>query len=1082
MSNNLGRITNYEPFMAKEAAEMFNAFNELWPGGFGGGVPYTEERVHDWLDKTSAIADLIAINDKDELCGYCGLYPHWRDKDAAYISILGVTPKAKGKKFGKRLLLKALEIAKENSINRVDLNTWSGNMEAVPLYKKVGLYWVPETSVYMQDFIPGILQEKIANEWFEKHPDWYGNFIRSLDQTPDKFVDDGMELYSYKFQVDDDILIVNVDRFGWGFTGFDRTLDGKRLSVNAKVKTHEIFTGIQNEYRIVIHNDLEDETVDIDIKEFSGLKWLEKPPKTIKVKKGETTEISLPFTINKDATLFRDNNRSNEKIKAKIKIAGYKFDLITSGKIQTPIKLRSTTENRFSSIPRGKEVSVPLDIINTTNRSIKGTIEITIDNLPKSKISVPFELKPEQISGIEIPVKLPDSDDINHYMIRATPKITIDNKKIETSTYDVPLFVKTSNMIELVELKDVDRLYLLTDKLAIRVFLEGGNTTIFRQENSGSTNLRHFSGPPFGLSLDRTLKYEYSFERVDGYHLLILTGYSLQVPGLKVEKNYKISPGINEVEYWVKYSNVDKDNSIHVSARTQVGSQGISINPAAATGCAYTPINNKIIESDSITNFLTYPVIPSDPKIWHETWSAVEGLLFSDLSAWIWKPDNTEKITLNQGSVSSFESETKELQPGEEYYPIKLWYSFGFNNLQEVRRRWSQLVGKKEFSKVEEYAGPEITKALTVELLGDHCLETGKTHELTLNIMFVSAYPLKGTLSLNLPNSWNGKFKTEKGLEDTIPIPELVPFQKTPVKIEVTIPDKITSQVENIQLHLSGEFEFDFNNYVILSRIGSVDIKPITIEDGKAIELSNGNITFAISSEIGGNLIHIKDKQNRTFLLNCFPNVQPKFFMGEYLGGLQPIVFQTIADDPFSRMEKTTSEEIVIDNWKGVKVSWIVEKEKQYLKGHQISISYLTIPYSDLVRIIITLDNPTPRVINWIGGILADVGIGGSTEGNIIEVEGAKDMWIRNSVKKQFISQGNFSKPFSRIIKGDQSISFILPKNTYGSSLVADFGMMLVNWQLANQYALPNSKSTMEFLVMVNQPREKMAYLREAMQ
>ncbi|NHJ04874.1 MAG: GNAT family N-acetyltransferase, partial [Candidatus Heimdallarchaeota archaeon] len=162
--DNSGRIVTYSPPLASKVAEMFNDFNELWPGGFSGGVPYTEERVHDWLDKTSAIADLIAVDQEDNLVGYCGLYPHWRDKAAAYISILGVTPKAKGKKFGKRLLLKALEIAGEKGISRVDLHTWGGNLDAVPLYKKIGLFWVPDTSVYMQDFIPGILKSNIAKD------------------------------------------------------------------------------------------------------------------------------------------------------------------------------------------------------------------------------------------------------------------------------------------------------------------------------------------------------------------------------------------------------------------------------------------------------------------------------------------------------------------------------------------------------------------------------------------------------------------------------------------------------------------------------------------------------------------------------------------------------------------------------------------------------------------------------------------------------------------------------------------------------------------------------------------------------
>ncbi len=109
----------------------------MWPGGFGGGIPYDEQRVRDWLDKSSAIADLVAFDPEGNLVGYCGLYPHSRDARAAYISLLGVHPRVLGKKFGKNLLLKALEIAAQKGIYRVDLHTWSGNLKAVPLYKKL---------------------------------------------------------------------------------------------------------------------------------------------------------------------------------------------------------------------------------------------------------------------------------------------------------------------------------------------------------------------------------------------------------------------------------------------------------------------------------------------------------------------------------------------------------------------------------------------------------------------------------------------------------------------------------------------------------------------------------------------------------------------------------------------------------------------------------------------------------------------------------------------------------------------------------------------------------------------------------
>ena len=58
MSEQWGQITVYDPSMAAQVAQMFNDFDELWPGGFTGGIPYDEQRVHDWLDDTSAVADL----------------------------------------------------------------------------------------------------------------------------------------------------------------------------------------------------------------------------------------------------------------------------------------------------------------------------------------------------------------------------------------------------------------------------------------------------------------------------------------------------------------------------------------------------------------------------------------------------------------------------------------------------------------------------------------------------------------------------------------------------------------------------------------------------------------------------------------------------------------------------------------------------------------------------------------------------------------------------------------------------------------------------------------------------------------
>ncbi|HUU77740.1 MAG TPA: GNAT family N-acetyltransferase [candidate division Zixibacteria bacterium] len=1079
--NNWGRITTYSPSMAKKAAKMFNEFNELWPGSFSGGVPYTEERVHDWLDKTSAIADLIAIDDDEDLVGYCGLYPHWRDKKAAYISILGVTPKVKGKKFGKRLLLKSLEIAEEKGITRVDLHTWGGNLDAVPLYKKIGLFWVPDTSVYMQDFIPGILQSNIAKDWFKKHPNWYGNFKRELIQAPDNNIVDNMELYTYKFEEGEDSLNVEIDRFGWGICGFEKMLEGKSVSIKTRVKSHEIYIGIPNELTITIMSNIEDTAVDLEINEFPGLNWKETFPKTIDLKKGEAFSITREFVVNKTSKTFRDNDRKNEGIITNITIGENTYKLITSGKIQSAVQLRGVTENRFKTLPFDKESRISFDLINNTNVELKGEINFSIEGLDSFNQKIAFNISPKEISGIEIPITLPLNAKKNQFMINAHTTINVDKKFEEMPIYQYPVLIKSNKLFELIEIKDREILHLVTDKLNVRVNLEGGQLRIIQRENSGGAPLNHASGPPYGLSLDRTLLFEHEIKYNGKDAILILSGKSIQVPGLLVKKFIRVSLGTNEVEYWVEYTNTNKEESLHVSARTTTASGGISINPYTAKGRAYTPIGGKIIESDALTNFVSDPLVPSKPDFWHETWTAAEGLMNNDYIAWIWKPDNIEKIKASGGQLAQLESKTIELQPKEKTKPVHLWFCFGMNSLEDVRNRWNQLVGNQIFDPEEEFVGLKITQALDIKLIGDNVLQAGEKIKKSLEIFFVSAYPLPSTLTMKIPRDWKGGFITKDGIKNEIPIPQLTSFEATSIEIEIEVPEKTKSTIEKISILLSGEFDFNFDFYFLIATQDTIEFNEKGKDRDKVKTVSNGYLSFEVPEKIGGNLIRLKDDKNKDFLLDQYPEIGPKFFFDSYLGGLQPILFHTNADNPFYEQEKSETSFVEEGFWKGVKSTWTITHDKEYLAGQKVEVKYLILPGSNIIRMVLTQKNPTAREIRSIVGIMADVALQGSKDQNIIEAQGATKTWIRNPFQKPFITQGSFIKPQCRVTKGKQSIAFVVPKGFNATAIIGDFGVMLFSWLLGFSFVKPFDQSRIEFAIILNDDQEKMIQLREAL-
>ena len=224
------RIEQYSSNLAAGIAEMFNSWDDLWPGGFTSGVPYDEERVRKTYDKIRALAILIAIDsESSKPVGFCSLMQHWRDEDAVYIGLLGVSPEALSKKVGKRLLLKAMKIAIEKGYQRVDLHTWAGNLRAVPLYKKIGLMWNPEADgVHLEGFIPEILKHPLAAPFWKDVEDisaWYEFQQRELEQAPDDIIDQGMHIYNYKFENQSGQLSVIIDRLSKGITSIDCKTD-----------------------------------------------------------------------------------------------------------------------------------------------------------------------------------------------------------------------------------------------------------------------------------------------------------------------------------------------------------------------------------------------------------------------------------------------------------------------------------------------------------------------------------------------------------------------------------------------------------------------------------------------------------------------------------------------------------------------------------------------------------------------------------------------------------------------------------------------------------------------------------------
>ncbi|MBE0526745.1 MAG: GNAT family N-acetyltransferase, partial [Candidatus Thorarchaeota archaeon] len=305
-------IHDYDESMADGVAQMWNTWDELWPGSFTQGNPYTAERVKKQYGTLNALAILIAMDKESKKpIGSCTLFAHWRDKEAAYVGTLGVSPEALGKKVGKKLLLESIQRALEKGYTRVDLNTWAGNMKAVPLYKKIGMMWNPEIGgVHMEDYVPGILKHPLCSPFFGPligNDDWYNTHVREPIQAPDVYEHKGLAVFPYEFANNGNSLSVIVDRVGRGITAIDRTLEDNRIRFEARVNSHQVLCGMPFTYILEVENS-SDSVIDASVRlvGFRGLHFDAADNEKQQIKPGDTFTWDVPFHLDSTAELFRD--------------------------------------------------------------------------------------------------------------------------------------------------------------------------------------------------------------------------------------------------------------------------------------------------------------------------------------------------------------------------------------------------------------------------------------------------------------------------------------------------------------------------------------------------------------------------------------------------------------------------------------------------------------------------------------------------------------------------------------------------------------------------------------------------------
>ncbi len=240
------KIVEYKEELAKKVADMWNKSGSNW----GDETELRTESDVINTEKNSGNLNLFLALEKDDVVGYCSYSEYQHDEGASYLSVLNVIPECHGLGFGKALILRTVEEAIQSKWPRFDLFTWSGNMKAMPLYKKCGFFWERKVNtVHLMNFIPYLYQTEALTHYLEDI-DWYKDSKRVIDMNPDGNRVNDFDYFRYDFENEKTKLAFEFEKTGRGL----RLIDTPDYSIEMSLASAQPISNLESEVTFKIVN------------------------------------------------------------------------------------------------------------------------------------------------------------------------------------------------------------------------------------------------------------------------------------------------------------------------------------------------------------------------------------------------------------------------------------------------------------------------------------------------------------------------------------------------------------------------------------------------------------------------------------------------------------------------------------------------------------------------------------------------------------------------------------------------------------------------------------------------------------
>jgi ribosomal protein S18 acetylase RimI-like enzyme len=927
---------------AERLAAMFNDFDTAWPGGFTRGLPETAERLQQDMRRSRRLARFVVESD-GEFVGYCDLQNWTGQTDTAYVPLLGARLSHHGRGVGKMLLREILRRATERGFRQVTLGTWAGNTKAVPLYKKTGFNWVPETDVWMRNFIPSVLTIPAGRAFFANR-DWYECHEREIVIAPDDVKWKGMKVYPYRFRSGDDFLHLVFDAASEGLTA----LETPHYSVSCSIAAEDAPAG-------------ETYPITWEISPRGGrpleVALLTEADPGLELRVQERLLVDRETTITRDLRVSPDarprrGGETAHRVRSTLLIDGEPIVLETGVKVVRPLEIQYRGHGLFP----GREEKVTVRLRNRLERPLEG--QLALDAHPALACEQPsqaFSVPPGSWTQCEFQVTAREPG-VFSTQLRYEAGQTSGSRSVAFRAFG------SGGAVASIDPEDDETAVLESPGLRVVTRLRGGGLSSIEHPGTDRGLMNQPMGelgPPYLGWRPRQPLAPARVESTAAGSALVVSVPSPEFPGLTVERSVSLPGGeLVRVDYRVS-NTTGQPLPTNLRLQTSPWLNGHLIAPIPG-GLIREPLRGWGDYPEGETDLLAHGAEFEESWVACEEDELVCGLIWTPVAA------GGPKMEMDWSRFPKLTFEMGELPPHSVRCLPTVYLVAGTGNWETVRGWWRRLI---QSSGTHEEQRPKPGRVLEVRTEPSPVLLTAAEEAVSLSVLNRRGRALNGRLSLG-----GDGFRPEPSELSLEEVNRDRPFAAS---VRITAPDAPAAGFVEAAVD-GGPMTRPFRLPVM--RLGGPGELRVTEGQNGEIVTENGWLTLRVAPGFLGSLYAL-EREGVNHLFSAYPQSHPFIWFNPWYGGVYPFVGWM--GDPRLSKETFTGEPVERVGerglrWRGTRVACDLEhKDRRWLR---LEAEYLTTPGSNVVALVTRWTNRTDARTTADGGMAAWLQVGGTRE------------------------------------------------------------------------------------------------------